>query len=417
VLSRLGFPAVGRHRAFVSALGIDALGGGIWMPLSLLYFLRQTELNLVEIGLVITIANLAVTPLVPLVGRLVDQLGPKRVIQVGNLLQGAMFALYPLAGSMATIGVVVGVAALGRTMFWGSHGPLVTQIAPPGERELWFGFVQALRNAGYGVGGLLASVALTVDSSAAYDAVVLANAASYLCAFVLMARVEAGGRPERAAVARGGFAAVVHDRGYRLLVLAIFLYALAEMTLNVTMPVYFADLLGLPGWVPGIVFVVNTVLIGLGQGLVVRSMTGRVRYRVVLTAIAFTASSFVMMLAADAFSVALATVVVLVAAVVYTVGELVAGPVLSALSAEAAPEEHRGTYMSVVQLGWNLAGAVAPLAYAALLDLGAAAAWGGPLVLCVVWAAVVLRLPAVLPRAATRVTNAAEEPAPEASPA
>ena len=415
MLSRLGFPAVGRHRAFVSALAIDALGGGIWMPLSLLYFLRQTDLTLVELGLVITVANLGVVPFVPVIGRLVDRLGPKALMQAGNLLQGAMFALYPLCGSMLSVALVVGVSSLGRTMFWASNGPLVTQIAPPGEREVWFGFVQALRNAGYGVGGIFASVALTIGSGAAYDAVVLANAASYLVAFALMAGVETGGRPERSAVRRSGFAVVARDRGYRLLVLVIFLYALTEMTLNVTMPVYFADLLGLPGWVPGVVFVVNTVMIGLGQGLVVRSMTGAVRARVVLVAIAFTASSFVMMLAADAFSVALATVVVLVAAVVYTVGEMVAGPVLGALSAEAAPDEHRGTYMSVVQLGWNLSSAVAPLVYATLLDRGAAAAWAGPLVLCALWALCVVRLPHVLPRAATRVTNAAEEPAPEAT--
>ena len=61
--------------------------------------------------------------------------------------------------------------------------------------------------------------------------------------------------------------------------LAIFGYALTEMTLNVAMPVYFAELLGLPGWVPGAVFVINTVMIGLGQGLVVRSMTGAIRVR------------------------------------------------------------------------------------------------------------------------------------------
>ena len=330
-------------------------------------------------------------------------------MQVGNVLQGAMFLLYPLADSMVVVGTVVGVAALGRTMFWGSNGPLVTQIAPPGEREIWFGFVQALRNAGYGVGGLLASLALTIGSSAAYDAVVLANGASYFLAFALMTGVTAGGRPAaRPTRVGGGFGVVLRDRGYRLLVVTIFLYALTEMTLNITMPVYFADLLGLPGWVPGIVFVVNTVMIGLGQGLVVRSMTGAVRYRVVLTAICFTASSFVMMLAADALTVGLATAVVLTAAVVYTVGEMVAGPVLGALSAEAAPDAHRGTYMSVVQLGWNVSGAVAPLLYAALLAQGALAAWAGPLALCGVWALCVLRLPRVLPRASTRVTNAAE---------
>ena len=409
MLTRLGFPPVGRHRAFVSALGIDALGSGIWMPLSLLYFLRRTDVGLVELGIAMTIANLAVTPLVPVVGQLVDRVGAKRVMQAGNLVQAASFALYPLADSAVVIGAVVGVSTLGRTMFWGAHAPMVTQIAPPGEREVWFGFVQALRNAGYGVGGLLSAVALTAATPVAFEAVVLANAASYLVAFALMTRVEAGERPADAARERGGWTTVARDRGYRWLVVAIFLYALTEMTLNVTMPVYFADLLGLPGWVPGAVFVINTVMIGLGQGLVVRSMTGALRYRVVLVAIVFTASSFVMFYVADALTVVTGTAIVLAAAVVYTVGEMVAGPVLTALAAECAPDTHRGRYLSVVQLAWNVSSGVAPLVYTALLDGGALAAWAGPLLLCGVWALCVLRLRAVLPRASTRVTNAAED--------
>ena len=82
--------------------------------------------------------------------------------------------------------------------------------------------------------------------------------------------------------------------------MVIFFYALAETTLNVAMPVYFVVTLGLPGWVPGTVFVINTVMIGVGQGLVVRAMTGTTRRRVLLVAIVFTAVSFVMLLAAGA---------------------------------------------------------------------------------------------------------------------
>ena len=420
MLQRLGFPDVGRHRRFVSALGIDALGGGIWMPLSMLYFLRQTDLTLVELGLVMTVANLAVTPLVPYVGRLVDRVGPKSVMQSGNVIQAASFAAYPFVDSMLTVGIALGVSTVGRTMFWGSNGPLITQITQPGEREQWFGFVQAMRNAGMGVGGLLAGLALSIGTDAAYDAVVIANAASFVVAFLFMTGVTAGGRPEIKPGSTGGRGLVLRDRGYRWLVLAVFGYALTEMTLNVAMPVYFADLLGLPAWVPGAVFVINTVMIGLGQGLVVRSMTGAIRVRVVLLAITFTASSFVLMYAADAVSIGLGTAVVLIAAVIYTIGELMAGPVLGALSAEAAPDEHRGRYMSVVQLAWNISGAVAPLLYATLLDGGSLAIWGGAIVLCGLWAAVSLRMAALLPRAQERVTNAveaaAEDPAEAAPP-
>ena len=101
--------------------------------------------------------------------------------------------LYPFAHSLVAVTVLVFFATATRQAFWGALGPMVTQITRPGERELWFGFLQAMRNAGYGVGGVLAAVALTIGSGAAFQSVVLANAASYVLAFVLMLGV-AGGR-------------------------------------------------------------------------------------------------------------------------------------------------------------------------------------------------------------------------------
>ena len=81
--------------------------------------------------------------------------------------------------------------------------------------------------------------------------------------------------------------------------------------------------------------------------------------------------------------------VVLVAAVVYTVGEMTAGPVVSALSAEMPPPDQRGRYMAATQLAWSTSAAIAPLLYSALLDRGALAAWAGPFAVCVVWLALV----------------------------
>jgi MFS family permease len=414
MLQRLGFPDVGPHRRFVSALAIDAVGSGVWMPLSMLYFLHQTSLTLVQLGLAMTIANLAVIPVVPMIGTLVDRVGPKVVMQAGNAGAAVSFALYPFAHSMLTVTVLVFAASATRSGFWSALGPMVTQITQTGEREIWFGFLQAMRNAGYGVGGVLAAVALTVGSAAAYQSVVLLNAASYVLAFLLMLGVTGGARPVPAdGSASGdvrwwvGFA----DRSYRVLLAVVLCYALAEMTLNVAMPVYFVDTLGLPGWVPGTVFVINTVMIGVGQGLVVRAMTGAVRRWVLHTAVAFSAASFVMFYAAGALSVATAVALVLVAAFVYTLGEMTAGPVIAALSAEAPPADQRGRYMASMQLAWSISSAVAPLLYSALLHLGSLALWGGAVVLCAVWALLVEVLAVRMPLAGRAVANVPEEPA------
>ncbi len=417
MLQRLGFPDVGPHRRFVGALAIDAVGSGIWMPLSLLYFLHQTSLSLVQLGAAMTIANLVVMPVVPVIGSLVDRFGPKVMMQAGNAGAAVAFLLYPFAHSIAAIAALVFAAAATRFAFWGALGPMVTQITEKGERELWFGFLQAMRNAGYGVGGVLAAVALTVGSDVAFQSVVLLNAASYVLAFLLMLGV-AGGRAVAADETREGGSnrgwwVAFADRGYRWLIVVIFFYALAETTLNVAMPVYFVDTLDLPGWVPGTVFVINTVMIGVGQGLVVRAMTGKARRRVLQAAIVFTSVSFVMLYAADALSVASGVLVVLLGAVVYTLGEMTAGPVVAALSAEAPPPDQRGRFMAATQLAWGASGAVGPLLFTFLLHSGALQLWGGAVVLCLLWAVTVQVMAGRMPLAREMVTNVAEgaEPA------
>lgn len=409
MLSRLGFPAIGRHRRFVVAIGIDAIGSGVWMPVSILYFLRVTPLTLVEVGLALSIASAITLPLALVVGQAVDRYGAKRVLQAGNLLQLAGFAAYPFVDSLLGVSLVVGIAAIGRTAFWGSYAPLVTASSEPGEREKWFGFLGALRNSGFALGGLLAGAAITIGSPAAYQAVVVLNALSYLVSFLAMAGVQVAEELRTAAADLGSWGTVLRDRGYRWLVGSNFGYAMTAMALNVAMPVYIVETLALPGWVTGAVFVINTVLIGVGQGLVVVSMTGVVRSRIVVLAAAFTAVSFLVLWVAGFLTVWAAVTVVLVAAVIYTLGEMIAGPVLATLAAEAPPAGLSGRYLAVYQLSWNAAGAVAPVLYAWLLGVGGGlAAWGVLAAIALLGAACCLPMRRSLPLAGMPVTNSAQ---------
>ena len=97
--------------------------------------------------------------------------------------------------------------------------------------------------------------------------------------------------------------------------------------------------------------------------------------------------------------VVVVVVVVLVGSVVYTLGELTGGPVTAALEAEAAPDHLRGRYLSLIQLAWNISGAVAPVAFAWLLEGGATPLWCVLLGLALVGGGVSALLGRVLPLA------------------
>ncbi|NHC22563.1 MFS transporter [Nocardioides sp. IC4_145] len=402
---------MGPHRRFVTAIGIDAVGSGVFMPVSILYFLMTTDLSLVQVGGVLSLASLLALPAGPLLGGVVDRIGAKHVLLAGNALQALGFAAYLVTDSFAGLTFWTVVVTIGRTAFWGSYGNIVAAISRPGERETWFGFLGALRNVGFAVGGLVSGAAITVGTQEAYAAVVVANAASYVVALVLLLAVPAPARTRHRALA-GSWSTVLRDRPYWLLWTVQLGYCVAMMVLNVAIPVYATTVLDLPGWVTGAVFTLNTVMVGLGQGLVVRAMTGARRWRVLVLANVVFAGSFVVLLGAGRTGVVLGVVVVLVGTVVYTAGELLGGPVLGALSAEAAPEHLRGRYLSLIQLAWNLASTVAPVTFAWLLDRGSSPLWLVLAAVSLVAAALAARLGRVLPAAADRVTNRSADPLP-----
>jgi MFS family permease len=408
VLTRLGFPSVGEHRRFVAAIVADTVGSGLFMPMTLLYFLAMTDLSLVQIGSAVSLSALLTMPGAFVIGSLVDRFGPRKMMLAGNLIQAVGMVAYLWADSLAAVALWTTLLNIGRQSFWGSFGNVVTAISAPGERELWFGFLQAVRNLGYSVGGVLAGVALQMGTDVAFATVVVINAVTFLVAFVLLLDVP----DHRAAAVDGapveGWGVVLRDGAYLRLVLGQFGFVAGMMVLNFALPVYAAETIDLPGWVVGAIFTVNTALVGLGQGLVVRRMTGQLRSRMMGLAQLVFVVSYAMFVVAGWLPVWLAVVVMLVGAAVYTFGELTGGPVFSATAAEAAPDHLRGRYLGLFQLSWGIGGAITPIAFTWLLAHGQTTLWWVLTLVALVSAAYLQRLPRVLPAAGRRVTNRAE---------
>ena len=402
---------MGEHRRFVAAIVADTVGSGLFMPLTLLYFLAMTDLSLVQIGSAMSVSAVLTMPGAFVIGSLVDRFGPRRMMLAGNLEQAAGMLAYLWADSLLAVALWTALLNVGRQSFWGSFGNVVTAISAPGERELWFGFLQAVRNLGYSIGGVLAGIALQIGTDLAFQTVVVVNAVTFVVAFVLLIDVpdHRAATPDDAPVE--GWGTVLRDGAYLRLVLGQFGFVAGMMVLNFALPVYVAETIDLPGWVVGAIFTLNTAMVGLGQGLVVRRMTGQVRSRMMgLAQVAFVVS-YGMFVVAGWLPVWLAVALMLLGAAVYTLGELTGGPVLSATAAEAAPDHLRGRYLGLFQLSWGIGGAITPLAFTWLLDRGPTTLWWVLTLVAIVSATYLQRLPRVLPVAGLRVTQRSESSA------
>jgi MFS family permease len=183
---RPGLPHIPGAGSFVVANLIGAMGTGLFLPFSLLYFHLVIGLPLSTVGLALSLATIITVPMVPLSGMLVDRFGAKRVVLASQFLQGAgIFGYLIVNGAAMLVGMALLVAA-GQSLFWSAHFTLVAQLAAPYERDRWYGLAAAKRNTGLGVGGLLAGVLVVANAVLGYHLILIANGLSFFLAAGLL---------------------------------------------------------------------------------------------------------------------------------------------------------------------------------------------------------------------------------------
>lgn len=340
---------------------VDAIGTGLFLAGSALFFTQVLGLTAGQVGLGLTVSGVAgLLGTVP-IGRLADRLGSKRILVVLHLWRGCCFTAYPFVGGVRTFLVLsfaIGIAE------W-SIGPIVQSVVGAGEpdssRVRTMAALTAIRNIGFTIGAVLATLVLAIGSHGLYSGLVFTDAGSFFVAAWLVARlpIPVTARPRRSRADRGG----TRLPGSRYLLLTVLngvLY-LHTILLSVGVPLWVATRTSAPRAVVGIVVVVNTVLaivlqVPLGQKVAgVRDAASRQR-----RAGWSLAACCLLAALSDAAGPVPAAALVLLAAVALTLGEIWQSVGAWGLSFYLAPEESRGYYLSVYNLGLTGATVVGP---------------------------------------------------------
>jgi MFS family permease len=381
IRDRLGLPDLTGRYQLAGALFVDSLGDGLFLPFAVVYFLKTTGLTLSAVGLGLTVANLLAMVAVPVSGVLIDRLTPATVVIAGNLISGVGFAGYLLVGNLWGLVFFTFFAAAGGRLFWTANLALVGDAFQGSERARWFAFQRAARNGGYGLGGLLAAAALGTGSGIGYRALALANAVTFLIAALMVWRSRKalrGGSARKSEVVNGGrrgYRAALTDGPFLLLTAMNVLFVLCMMVLDVLLALYLVRILHEPVWLSGLLFALNTVAVAGFQTPVWALFQHRRPVRVLQLSAAVWGLSFLMMWLIAPLPGAVAIAGIFLAVIVFTVAELIQGPVFNGLVVAAAPEQFRGRYMAVYQLSWALARAAAPGLFAWLFTANRALPW------------------------------------------
>ncbi|MFD5138459.1 MFS transporter [Streptomyces sp. NPDC058378] len=384
---RLAVPGGRDGRLMLVIAVIDKIGTGLWTGAATLYFLYVAHLSVAQIGLLMGLSGILGIAGPPLAGRLADRFPVTRILLGTQLARGAaLLALlttddYALLVLFSALGALPDRASSVLTKLFAAR------VAGP-HRIRYQAIQRTAANIGWAVGAAGAAAALTVGTTASYQALLLANVASYVVIGALTlrcaeppapSRVVAGqsfpgGTPRTPSGPSGAPAKAAtpwRDRRYLAFTGSEIWLFLDDSILQVGFPLWIVHATDAPVGLAPLVLVLNSVLVIALQVPLSRFGESRAAARRLLVPIGAALLTGGVALAASAGGGPwFATGAVVVAAVAFTLAEILHSIASWELSIALAPGEAQGAYLGVHGLAQSAQRSLGPVVVGIAVGVG-----------------------------------------------
>ncbi|MFJ1705867.1 MFS transporter [Kitasatospora sp. NPDC088346] len=412
LIAQLRRPPGGRNaRIMLLALAVDRVGSGLWAASSVLYFTFVTRLSAQQIGVLLGAAGIAGIVGSPLAGRLAGR-APVRALLIGcHLLRLGTLGLLLVVTGFDALLPVVAATYLGDRAAKTLEMLFATQVAG-GRRATYQALSRSAANAGYGVGAGIAAVGLAVGTGAAYRVLIVGDALSFAVAAALVWRTREPREPREARAARAVRevratrtdratrtarpASPWRDRRYLFFVLLDVPMNIDDSILAVGLPLWLVNRTSAPHALVPVFLVVNTVLVVVLQLRVSAAAEGpRRATRAVLRYGVLVLVTCTGLAVAVRGGTWVAAAVLLAAALLVTLAELMRSVSSWELAVLLAPEDARASYLGVAGMAQSVQKSAGPPLLTGVVMAAGPVGW-------VVLGAAVAGLAAVQHRACTR---------------
>lgn len=396
-------------RGLAALLSVNAVGNGLFLTISALWFTRGLGYPVAKVGLALTVAGLCGVLAALPAGRACDRWNAKSVLTCLHLLQAIALALYAVAGSFPVFLALACLATAGSRANAAARGALYAHTLPPHLRTRALALLRAVNNVGIGAGAALGSVVLAFDTDAAYRGAICLSAAAFLLALIPLRAIPSTARPApaqpprtaRAATSRRG--APVPESGrhvphplrdvpYLTVTALNAIINTLYVVLEVALPLWLLTRTSAPQAMVGWLLVTNTALVVAFQVRAARGVTGPVQAARAFRRGGLLVTAACLAVACSAGRSPIAATVILIAAVVLlTLGEVTSQAGSWALSYDLAPDHAQGTYQGIYQTGISVSQALGPGLLTTFVLPHGTAGWAA---LATVFAGAALALPA-----------------------
>ena len=330
--------------------------GMMVLPFLVLYLTSELRFPPARAAFMLAVYGASAIVFGPIGGRLSDRIGALPVMRVSLIASGLMLLIFPLARSFAAVSAMTVLWAGSAEMFRPASLAAITHVVAPAQRKQAFALNRLAINLGMSIGPALGGFLATVSFRAMFvvDALttLVAGAVLALTPWRAFSGVNSEARNRHSDSI--GPATIFHDRVFLIFLGGVFLVGIVFFQHESALPLFLVQYLRLSPAFYGMLFTINTLLIvalevPLNTATAHWSNTRSIIIGCMLFAIGFGALSVI----ASAWGV-IATVVV------WTFGEMMLFPALSAHMADIAPENRRGAYMGAYSMSLSIALTVGP---------------------------------------------------------
>ena len=365
---------------YAVAVAVDALGTGLLRPFLLLYGIDVLRLPALTAGLAMTAGAFAGLGCTPAIGRWLDRGARSTAVAASMLVRviGTALLLAAPASSPRTVWLFAAAAlflGIGNQTFPVAHAALVATVSEGRQRDAALAAGRSVRNAGIGLGALLATASLT-GGTPALRALAAGTGLCYLASAALAWSVRIRARSTPVASQDGGpRPPTASAPRMRLLLAANVIYVFCLNVPEIALPlVLVTQLHASPAWAAA-VLVANTVLVVAFQVPVTVWMSHFPRRTAMAISGIVVSVSYLGFLGGVELGHGWAAPAVFGVAVLCTLGEIIYAGSSTPLVVATAPEQVLGRALARFQLSTGIGLAVSPVVITALAAHGPIALW------------------------------------------
>ncbi len=363
---------------------INSTGSGMVFPFLTLYLHQRLNLSMTWVGFALSLwaASSLFGQLAG--GSLTDRFGRKNLMVISLGLSALLLPVFGLADTFISAALVAIGMGFAGAMYQPARDAMVADLVGTEKRPQAYALIRVVSNLGIAIGPAVGGFLAARSYLLAFSVSALATFVFFLVSiFMMRETMPATLVPHTTDKPAGTFLDVFRNVPFVVFSTATTFVILASIQMMTVLPVYMKDNFGLGESYYGWVMTTNAGMVVLLQFPITRATEKIARLPLI--------AGGAVLYAVGVGSVALGTLFphFIAAMAVATLGEMIVVPTSTAVTADLAPANMRGRYMSVLGLTWTIGMGLGPflgglvsdhIAPRALWPIMASAALAGALV-------------------------------------